>query len=118
MTIEQGADYTEKLTVLDTNGDPVELLTGGYTSSLQVKRNYKDGAPIVLLFTTQNGGISMEPSGQTGLLVLNITSAETDALGIPNRILDCEYEWELTDGTGYVRRIYDGEFTISKNLKV
>ena len=116
--VNQGADFTEHVLIVDGLEIPIDMVADGFTSRMHVKRSWKDDAPIIFELTTENGGILLHEGGIIGRITLVLTDTQTEILAIRGPVLDCIYDWELVDGTGYVRRIYEGDFIIAKNLTV
>lgn len=120
ITVDQGANYVKHVQITDGTGALINLVTENYTGRLQIKRSYKDNAPIILNCTTENGKLVLHDGGVIGRISLKLTEADTAELIIQGKILDCVYDWELIDDGSpqIVRRIYEGDFTITKNLTI
>ncbi len=97
LTIEQGATFTEKVSVLDVYNNPVNL--SGYTASSMMRKSYYSSTYYVINSTvtgTSNGEIT-----------LSITSSNT-ALLTPGR-----YVYDLIiNGANTVNRVVEGIATV------
>jgi hypothetical protein len=97
LTIEQGATFTEKVSVLDVYNNPVNL--SGYTASSMMRKSYYSSTYYVINATvtgTSNGEIT-----------LSITSSNT-ALLTPGR-----YVYDLIiNGANTVNRVVEGIATV------
>ena len=97
LTIEQGATFIEKVSVLDVYNNPVNL--SGYTASSMMRKSYYSSTYYVINATvtgTSNGEIT-----------LSITSSNT-ALLTPGR-----YVYDLIiNGANTVNRVVEGIATV------
>ena len=73
-----GATFTEVTTLLDPEGEPVDLT--GYTAQMHIKRDPYDVAPVFAL-STDTGGIMLDAAGQITLHI--VASATNPALNPP-----------------------------------
>ena len=70
----QHATFSELTTLLDADGDPVDL--SAHTARMQVRRERDDPLPIYTL-TTGNGGIAL---GADGSIRIKVAATDTDPL--------------------------------------
>jgi len=114
LEIDQGSNYVLHVLIKDSQGTPIDLVAGIYTSRLMMKASLKDGEVALLDLTTENGGLILHDGGVVGRLSINIVPTDTDSIEILTRTLQGVYDWELVQGA-VVLRIYEGDMTIIKN---
>jgi len=105
-TIDQGATWSVTVTYTDSNGAPINLT--GYTAAMQVRQNY-DSTTADLTLTSPSGGIVITPL--TGVVVITMTAAQTEALDEGYFV----YDVELTSGS-YKDRLIQGQLTIAPEV--
>ena len=120
LNVEQGADFKTRILV-ESEGTPIDFVGGGYSARLEVKPAYTDPRQILCLQTATgsplgNGSIVFHEGGVTGRITLNITAAESAAVLIQGESVDYVYDLEIENASGFVTRLYDGDFIISKNI--
>lgn len=107
IVIEQGATFTFPLVYKDSNDVPVNLT--GYTARMQVRRS-KASTTAVLTLTTENGSITLGGSAGT----IDIVASAEDTAAIPIKV--GVYDLELVSPSGNVKRLIEGEVTISQEV--
>lgn len=107
ITIEQGATFTYPLIYKDSEGTPVNLT--GYTARMQVRRS-KASDVAVLTLTTENGSITL--GGAAGTINVVASAENTAAITIKVGV----YDLELVSPSGNVKRLIEGEVTISQEV--
>mgnify|MGYP006899605461 FL=1 len=113
---EQGATFIRVLQLKqpdpsDPTGNtyiPYDLYN--HTARMQVRRTYESSTFQVEL-TTENGGISVEPGDEQGIIYLSMDDATTAGL-----TSDGVYDLEIVSPGGSVNRVIRGTFTL--NLEV
>lgn len=94
---------------------PIDIT--GCTARMQVRDKY--GAPVLLeLSTDASGGLSI-PVGADGRILLEMTAAQTDALGAKGATKAREsavYDLELTYPSGDVARVVQGSVAFDPNI--
>ena len=70
----QHATFSELTTLLDADGDPVDL--SAHTARMQVRRDRDDPLPVYTL-TTENGGIAL---GAAGTINVRVPATATNPL--------------------------------------
>ena len=69
ITANKGIDFTLYLRYLDENDSVVDLVGGGYTAEMQVRR-FAESDTKLLQFISTNGGASVfGPSGEVSMMV-------------------------------------------------
>ena len=116
----QGANYKHHILVT-ADSVPVDFVSEGYTARLSVKTSYSASGYEVFSLTTETGspannGITFHEGAVTGRLTLNIDDSTTDAVYIDGEDVTYVYDLEIEDSTGFVTRVYQGDFVISKNV--
>ena len=107
LTIYQGATLSTQLTWLDHNNNPVNL--SSYTAAeLQARTNFDDATPFINL--TMGNGITL--GGSAGTVTLAMSAAATQAIQVNGGV----YDLILTDQTGTVTRLLQGNVIISKEV--
>lgn len=94
------------------NGSEI-VNTTGYTVACQFRTSF-DSPTALLTLTTENGKITNDTA--QGLLILNLSPAETSALRIKGESIDGIYDVELTYPNGYVQRLAFGSFVIEREV--
>lgn len=108
VTIDQGANWFINFIYKDTNGNPVNLT--GYTAALQIREYYAATTTLLSLTSSPAAGITI--TAGTGTIAISATAVQTGAITAGNYVYDCE----ITDGTGVVTRIVQGEAYISPQV--
>jgi hypothetical protein len=107
ITIEEGATFLLSCTWKDAAGDPIDLT--GYSAAMQVRR-YKTAADTLLDVSSSGGEITLGDAA--GTIEVAIPATETAALTGEVAV----YDLELTDGSGVVTRLLEGDVTISREV--
>lgn len=100
LEVKQGDDFTVQFTIQNANLTALNLT--GYTARLQVRKTY-GSATILIDATTVNGGLVISAPA-TGVVLWNVTAAQTSAIKISgdDETLDCVYDLEIVSSTGTV----------------
>lgn len=112
---EQGATFSQQVqwAVETPPGSCIQVPVNltGYTAKMQVRRLHKTD-PIIIELSTVNGRITLDaPNGNVNLLI----SASDTALLISGIY---KYDLELTDASGFVTRLIQGDFEIVEQITV
>jgi hypothetical protein len=107
LEILQGETYTKQFIWKDSAGTEVNLT--GYTARMQVRQS-KASDDVLLELTTANGRISL--GGAAGTIDLNLSATVTAAITWKRGL----YDLELVASNGVVRRLLEGEVTVSKEV--
>lgn len=110
LTIEQGATYRLTITWQDSEGNPVDDLTG-WTVRMQI-RKAQNVAPILTLTSAAEFTID----GPNAKVSLRISPAQTNTLSSEKYLYDVEFVTPDGDVTGDVYRILKGQITTDPNI--
>jgi len=106
LKLDQGATFSNDVTVKDNAGDAFDLT--GYTAEAKMALGYSSTRSRVTITTT----INSDPT--TGVITLSLTPIITAALDAPAR-----YVWDLEitqTSTGIITRVIQGIITTSPNV--
>jgi|TARA_B110000503_G_C6779209_1_gene262563 hypothetical protein len=105
--IEQGATFSQVLTLTDSSGNVINL--AGYASAeMDLRKNPESSAAVVTL-TTGNSGITL--GGTAGTVTLTISAADTADLTAGDGV----YDLELVSGSN-IYRVLEGTYSIRRNI--
>ena len=107
ITIEQGATF--QLTLVWKDQDDVAVDLTGYTARMQVRHKYNSEEPW-LNFTTENGAIIL--GGALGTVEVTGLATLTDDVPAKTGV----YDLELVSPTGFVKRLIQGQVTVSPEV--
>jgi hypothetical protein len=107
LRIDQGADWSQTWTLIDSDGDPVNL-TGG-TAAFQVREKPADQGGSALLSLTSGSGITL--GGTAGTVAVSISDTQSEDL-VPYDLL---YGLEVTV-SGVTTRVSGGRLTVSPEV--
>lgn len=100
--IDQGANYSNIITVSGTNGSALDLT--GYTVASQMRKSYSSSTAHNL-----NAAVYNAASGQVRM---TLTAAQSEAIP-PGRYL---YDLEITSGSGAKTRVVEGVATVTPQI--
>jgi hypothetical protein len=106
--IDQGANWFINFLYKDTGGVAVNLT--GYTAALQIRQTYASTTTLLSLTSSPAAGITI--TAGTGTIAITATAAQTGAIAAGTYVYDCE----ITDGTGVVTRIVQGQIQVSPEV--
>lgn len=101
-TLEQGATFNRQMTIKENNS---ALNLTGYTGAMQLRSSY-DASTVALSIT-----VSITNASQ-GILNISATSSSTAALTEGIYV----YDLELTNSSGIVTRLLQGQVTVSPEV--
>jgi hypothetical protein len=101
LQIDQGADFSTEIDVLDDNGDVVNLT--GYTGAAQMRKHYTSTTAI-------NFSVAVNASG--GTVTLSMTAAASANVTPGRYVYDCE----LTSSSNTVSRLVEGIVTVTPQV--
>jgi hypothetical protein len=99
--IDQGSDYSNIVTVVASNGQPLNL--AGFTVKSQIRKSY--GSSVAYNFTP-----SLLPS--IGKIRLQLSSAESELIPAGRYL----YDVEITSDTGIKTRVVEGIVTVTPQI--
>lgn len=109
ITIDQGADQTIRLELVDTSGAKKDLT--GYSSAAQIRKTYSSSDSDAVTFA------SAIPSPATdGILNLTLTNSQTGAMKAGRYVYDVEISFEDSSANTIVERILEGQITVSPSV--
>lgn len=118
ITCEQGSTFRRTLEIEqpDLDADPtgqtfIPFSLSGYTARMQVRRTI-DSANFLLELTTENGALTLNPTGDTENQIYIDVSASVTA-SIENSGV---YDLEVISADGEVSRIIQGTFNLSREV--
>ena len=101
IVIDQGATFSTDITLLDDNGDTLNL--SGYTVESQVRKWYTSATPAAVFTASINNSI--------GVITLDLTANQTSNL-VAGRYV---YDVEINDGTS-ISRVVEGIITVTPQV--
>jgi len=108
-TIDQGADHTIKLELVDTNGDKKDLT--GYSAAAQIRKTYSSSDSDAVSFSTQ-----FTAPRTDGILNLTLTNSQTGSLKAGRYVYDVEISYSDSGDNTIVERILEGQITVSPSV--
>lgn len=113
LVIEQGVSFGMALTIKDANDTPVNIT--GYTFAGAIKESAQDSSPVEsFTFVLTDPG--------NGVVTVSLTDEETSGLPATGDVYDeytgYVYDIEMTDLSGNVTRILNGEISVSPEVTV
>lgn len=105
--ILQGETFSKQFVWKNSAGTAVNL--SGYTARMQVRQS-KPSDTVLLELTTQNGRITL--GGAAGTIDLNLNATTTAAIDWRRGL----YDLELVASNGVVKRLIEGQVTVSKEV--
>tara|TARA_R110000822_G_scaffold52078_2_gene135032 strand:- start:336 stop:686 length:351 start_codon:yes stop_codon:yes gene_type:complete len=105
--IEQGATFSQVLTLTDTAGQLVNLT--GYASAEMDLRLDPESSSSVLDLTTSNSRITL--GGAAGTVTLTVSAADTADLTAGDGV----YDLEIVTGSN-IYRVLEGTYSIRRNI--
>jgi hypothetical protein len=108
ITIDQGADASIELHLVDTDGT-VKNLTN-HTVTAKLKKTYSsDSADTTSFVTTIANAVR-------GICTITLTNAQTDALKAGRYVYDVELSFADSDGDTIIERILEGKITVTPSV--
>ena len=107
-TIDQGADVTIELNLVDKN-DAVKNLAG-YSIAAKMKKNYNSGDSDTTSFTT------IIDNASSGIASLSLNNTQTNALKSGRYVYDVELSFQDSGGNTIVERILEGRIQVSPSV--
>jgi hypothetical protein len=105
--LEQGSQFKHRLTMQESEtGPPIDIT--GWTWEMQIRKRVDD--PAILTLTSDGNGIDLIDE-TNGIIEINVSSADTEALE-PGTY---KYDLEYTNGTETVR-LLEGDVEITAQI--
>ena len=109
ITIDQGADVSLELKLIDTDGSQKNLT--GYSAAAKVKKTYNSDSDQTWDFVTQF------PTPRTdGKLVLSLTNTQTDEMKAGRYVYDVELSYQDSDENTIIERVLEGQITVTPSV--
>lgn len=102
LVIDQGSDFQTELSLLDDNGDPIDL--NGYYANSQIRKWYTSLKPAAVF----NAAINVE----SGTIILTLSANQTSRL-VAGRYV---YDVETTSPGMLVSRVVEGIVTVTPQV--
>ena len=107
--IDQGADQTIKLELVDTSGATKDLT--GYSASAQIRKTYNSSDSDAVTFSSQ-----IQSPADDGIVNLTLTNAQTSAMKSGRYVYDVEISFVDSAANTIVERILEGQVTVSPSV--
>mgnify|MGYP001599998446 FL=1 len=108
-TIDQGADQTIQLELVDTNGAKKNLT--GYSVAAQIRKTYSSSDSDAVTFSSQ-----IQSPAEDGVLNLTLTNTQTGAMKAGRYVYDVEISYSDSGDNTIIERILEGQITISPSV--
>jgi len=108
ITIDQGADATIQLELVNQDGSAKNLVNHSVTAKL--KKNYSDSSGEATTFTTAVTNAS------AGTASMSLTNTQTDALKAGRYVYDVELSFVDSDGDTIIERVLEGRITVTPSV--
>ena len=111
ITIDQGADVSIELELVETDGSKKDLT--GFSASAKMKRNYNstDSDDIV------DFSVGISSPATDGVVTLTLTNTKTDALNTRGRyVYDVEISHQDSDSNTIIERVLEGKIKVSPSV--
>ena len=109
ITIDQGADVTIELELVDVNGSKKNL--ANHTLAGKIKKSYSDSSGEATAFTT-----TIETPSADGVATLSLTNTQTDALKAGRYVYDIELSYQDSSSATIIERILEGQITVPPSV--
>jgi len=110
LQIDQGSDYTLKLSLKSPDGSKKDLT--GHTITAWMKRNYAEDSSAAIKFTSE---VISPPTD--GNIALRLTNAQTDSLDTKRRyVYDIEMSYLDSGANTIIERIMEGIVTVNASV--
>ena len=109
ISIDQGADQTLQLTLVDIQGDAKDLT--GYTASAQIRKTYNSSDSDAITFSSQ-----IQSPATDGIVNLTLTNSQTSSMKAGRYVYDVEISFADSSANTIVERILEGQITVSPSV--
>ena len=107
-TIDQGADVTIELHLVDKN-DAVKNLAG-HTLAAKMKKNYNSGDSDTIAFTT------LVSNASGGVAALSLTNSQTNSLKPGRYVYDVELSFQDSADNTITERVLEGRIQVTPSV--
>lgn len=108
ITIDQGADATIELHLVNTDGSKKNLTN--HTVMAKMKKNYTSDSSDTTDF------VSTVSNALDGIATISLTNIQTDALKAGRYVYDVELSFQDSDGDTIIERVLEGKITITPSV--
>jgi hypothetical protein len=108
ITIDQGADATIEMHMVEQDGSVKNLVN--HTVTAKLKKNYNSDSSDTTTFATT---ISDAPNG---IATMTLTNVQTDALKAGRYVYDVELSFQDSGGDVIIERVLEGKITITPSV--
>lgn len=108
ITIDQGADATIELHLVNTDGSKKNLTN--HTVTAKMKKNYTSDSSDTTDF------VSTVSNALDGIATISLTNIQTDALKAGRYVYDVELSFQDSDGDTIIERVLEGKITITPSV--
>ena len=108
ITIDQGADASIELHLVNTDGSKKNLTN--HTITAKMKKNYTSDSSDTTDF------VSTVSNALDGIATISLTNIQTDALKAGRYVYDVELSFLDSDGDTIIERVLEGKITITPSV--
>ena len=108
-TIDQGADHTIQLELVDLQGAKKDL--EGYSAAAQIRKTYSSSDSDAVTFSS-----TIPSPASDGILNLTLTNTQTAAMKAGRYVYDVEISFTDSADNTIVERILEGQITVSPSV--
>jgi len=108
ITLDQGADASIEMHLVETDGTKKDLTN--HTITAKLKKNYSSDSSDTTAFTTTVS------NAINGVAVMSLTNTQTDALKPGRYVYDVELSFQDSSGTTIIERILEGKVTVTPSV--
>ena len=108
ITIDQGADASIELHLVNTDGSKKNLTN--HTITAKMKKNYTSDSSDTTDF------VSTVSNALDGIATISLTNIQTDALKAGRYVYDVELSFQDSDGDTIIERVLEGKITITPSV--
>lgn len=108
ITIDQGADATIELHLVNTDGSKKNLTE--HSVAAKLKKNYNSDSSDTTDFTTAI------TDALQGITTISLSNTQTDALKAGRYVYDVELSFNDSDGNSIIERILEGRITVTPSV--
>ena len=102
LTVDQGSTFTANIDCSDAGGNTLDLT--GYTTAAQLRKTYDSST-----FTAFTAQVANAVAGR---LSISLTAAQTNGLNAGRYV----YDVEITDSSGIVTRVVEGQVEVTPGV--
>ena len=110
LTIDQGADVAIEIKLLEKDGSVKDLT--GFSAAAKMKRSYNADSDNTQAFTTRIDSQTPE----NGILILELSNTQTDALKAGRWVYDVEISYVDSDGDNVIERVLEGNVQVTPSV--